>query len=1035
MAIGTGFKQQCPSCEAMVQIKDASAIGKKVDCPQCKYRFVVEAPGEGETAAATAIKSASAAAAGAQTDDDSTSEPIQEKAKSKGGGKAAKSAKAKSPVAAETSEETATKVPAALKQKKKLILGLGLAGIGVAVLVVAAVLILGKKPPTATSVPVPIVAKGPASASTTANDPVKVAPANEEAKEKKEAEKAREKKDANPPRESPFLGVIKPEQAKELTNLLPNDTQHVFHAYPRNIFHASSFEKHNFFYDSLVFKPDDPLAFSDVEFRQRVGFKVFAIDDLIRAENFTEPWTWTLVHTAWGIEKDEVIRALDLQEVPGKIRDQTYYVTKRPLPWLTELSRLSLGSPEHLVSLRETQKDRPLYVRFHDAQTIIFADEGPLQKFLRNGEKFRFQTLMTDKKVDKKPETPPKGKPGKFPGGPKLPRNLGGGIEPMASLEPQPPQTSAPQTPPGGQPPKGLPQKDGPQKGAPTKPAKPAQPEADEDEYAAPSSGLGGNTYMTIDPSLKFLLDRLEIRPKGTQDKIWFSAATDMTAARARPKNSSYQEELLWYFRQFWDITGLLQEKKSRILYLGATLYQRDVKRYRYKNEVICSTSEEARALARDLTNEGAARLVKFFDRALDRHKVELFARQDESGPALKTPGTQPAKTFNPRINKRNIEDPDMQVPGGAPPGAAPGFPKGPPAGQNVAGGPGGPGQANPNIPAEDEEFANSRLILTSKDDHAEFTLEVLLDQSALYDFAVPFVQSLKTQMDLALARDDRQRLGQAVKELGTNGLTERGVPPGSYPPGAFKRPDVFRSGRDPGQRVSWMAALLPYLGRQELYNRIDFERSWRDPKNWLPGRTLIAEFLDPMYPASSFRVVRPDLPFEMAATHYVGIAGIGLDAADYPANDVAFDTKRGLLSYDSSRRLKDVERGLSNTIMLIQTPYDGPAGVTPWIAGGGSTLRGVPEKDSIAPFVLGNDRTGKPITHNGKRGTYAVMADSTVRWIDAKISDAVFQAMVTVKGPVPENFSIDEWAPEVLPPKGEKQKTIGPALRKGKRK
>src|SRR5207244_4002627 len=44
MAISASFKQQCPSCEALVPIKDGSLIGKKVDCPKCKYRFVVEDP-------------------------------------------------------------------------------------------------------------------------------------------------------------------------------------------------------------------------------------------------------------------------------------------------------------------------------------------------------------------------------------------------------------------------------------------------------------------------------------------------------------------------------------------------------------------------------------------------------------------------------------------------------------------------------------------------------------------------------------------------------------------------------------------------------------------------------------------------------------------------------------------------------------------------------------------------------------------------------------------------------------------------------
>ncbi len=44
MASMTSFKQQCPSCEAMVPIRDPNLIGRKIDCPKCKYRFVVEKP-------------------------------------------------------------------------------------------------------------------------------------------------------------------------------------------------------------------------------------------------------------------------------------------------------------------------------------------------------------------------------------------------------------------------------------------------------------------------------------------------------------------------------------------------------------------------------------------------------------------------------------------------------------------------------------------------------------------------------------------------------------------------------------------------------------------------------------------------------------------------------------------------------------------------------------------------------------------------------------------------------------------------------
>src|SRR5947208_10878671 len=48
MASSTSFKQQCPSCEAMLPIRDPALIGRKIDCPKCKYRFVVEGPEQPE---------------------------------------------------------------------------------------------------------------------------------------------------------------------------------------------------------------------------------------------------------------------------------------------------------------------------------------------------------------------------------------------------------------------------------------------------------------------------------------------------------------------------------------------------------------------------------------------------------------------------------------------------------------------------------------------------------------------------------------------------------------------------------------------------------------------------------------------------------------------------------------------------------------------------------------------------------------------------------------------------------------------------
>src|SRR5205807_1242571 len=127
-----------------------------------------------------------------------------------------------------------------------------------------------------------------------------------------------------------------------------------------------------------------------------------------------------------------------------------------------------------------------------------------------------------------------------------------------------------------------------------------------------------------------------------------------------------------------------------------------------------------------------------------------------------------------------------------------------------------------------------------------------------------------------------------------------------------------------------------------------------KDPANWLQARTLVPEFLDPTYPRNARYTPYPGLPLEAAVTHFVGLSGIGPDAAEYAATDPAMMNKLGVFGYDRGASLDEIRkgRGLANTIVLIRVPHDGPAGVQPWMAGGGSTVRSVPEKDSVEPFL-----------------------------------------------------------------------------------
>jgi DNA-directed RNA polymerase subunit RPC12/RpoP len=57
------YSVECPSCDAAVPIRSSSMIGRKTECPKCKFRFVVpEPPEEGDAKGGKAKKGNKSAA-------------------------------------------------------------------------------------------------------------------------------------------------------------------------------------------------------------------------------------------------------------------------------------------------------------------------------------------------------------------------------------------------------------------------------------------------------------------------------------------------------------------------------------------------------------------------------------------------------------------------------------------------------------------------------------------------------------------------------------------------------------------------------------------------------------------------------------------------------------------------------------------------------------------------------------------------------------------------------------------------------------
>jgi hypothetical protein len=143
------------------------------------------------------------------------------------------------------------------------------------------------------------------------------------------------------------------------------------------------------------------------------------------------------------------------------------------------------------------------------------------------------------------------------------------------------------------------------------------------------------------------------------------------------------------------------------------------------------------------------------------------------------------------------------------------------------------------------------------------------------------------------------------------------------------------------------------------------------------------------------------------ATTQFVGVAGVGLDAAEYAADDASVARKLGIFGYDRETKLDDLKESRANTIALLQVPA---MFRRPWLAGGGATVVGVPEKESIKPFVSTEYQVGDKTVP----GTFAIMADGAVRFIPATIADDAFKALCTI---APKKVDLDKETVLVPPP------------------
>lgn len=304
--------------------------------------------------------------------------------------------------------------------------------------------------------------------------------------------------------------------------------------------------------------------------------------------------------------------------------------------------------------------------------------------------------------------------------------------------------------------------------------------------------------------------------------------------------------------------------------------------------------------------------------------------------------------------------DPANPMPAGGPAGAGfaekrPGDLARPEMAGRAGGGPGGPeGQGGEQWTKQQESFVQFAYHFDARDENVAFAGHLLHALGT-----TPFGDPLSAGPLAAVHKALQSARGPANAAGASVGFGSRGS--------------------------SWMVHLLPFLGHQALYQRLNPKFPLTHPSNAKLTHAVIPEFLNPADPRQQWSGV----PYaDMGLTHFVGMSGVETEGGPLAAKLDRNDPQAGIFGYNQIAAPESITDGLSQTIMLVGSGEL----ASPWAVGGGSTIRGA-RPNSFAP-KSGFGSVGGP-----KPGAFVLFADGSVRFVTADIDQQVFNAMSTTHG------------------------------------
>jgi prepilin-type processing-associated H-X9-DG protein len=200
----------------------------------------------------------------------------------------------------------------------------------------------------------------------------------------------------------------------------------------------------------------------------------------------------------------------------------------------------------------------------------------------------------------------------------------------------------------------------------------------------------------------------------------------------------------------------------------------------------------------------------------------------------------------------------------------------------------------------------------------------------------------------------------------------------------------VVLPGVAPDSRLSWIIQVIPGVDRtwnpvDELIATIDTSQPWASERNQRAARLRLSVVICP-------ENTPPTQPNAPVFTSYVGIAGIGADAATLTIPSTGpIPPRVGAFRYDAPTPFNRITDGLSQTLLMGETA-DNPG---PWLRGGPSTTRGLEDAADAKPLI----GTGGQFGGFFPNGANFAMCDGSVRLITPQVTPSVLFELATISG------------------------------------